>query len=204
MSEKLEGRDRGLRTFILFLFVAGWIVTIVVVALLMRTWIPEVDVMAELAAIEEAETDQAEPDRLPSTLRPLPGPLPELSVSGAIYVPIFESLYVGGKRRLNNLSATLSLRNTSSNQPHIISAVRYFDASGAEIAAVLDAPRVLAPLSVAELYIDQGAYPGGPVTAAIVDWGAEGLASPPLIKAVIVGSYGAKNISFVSGGEAIE
>lgn len=204
MSEKPEAQDRGLRAFVLYLFVGGWIATIVVVALLMRTWIPDVDVKAKLAAIEEEETDQIEPELLPATLGPLSGSVPALAVSGATYVPLYESLYVGGKRSLENLSATLSLRNTSGDQAVIVSAVTYLDKSGAEVASVLEGPRLLAPLAIAELYIDQSSHPDGPVAAAIVDWGTEGPASPPIIEAVIVGSYGAKSISFISRGQAIE
>jgi hypothetical protein len=157
---------------------------------------------ADLAAIEEADTNQEDLDGpLPPALQPLTGPPPAFPVSGSVYVPLYSSLYVGGHRSLKNLSATLSLRNTSADQALVVTSVTYFDENGKAVVELLDVPHVLAPMATAEFYTDQSGTPGGPAATVIVRWGAETSINPPLIEAVILGNYGAKSISFVSRGE---
>ena len=202
MVDKSEGQYGRLQKFILLVFFGGWIGAVVVFALFMRAWIPDVDLKADLAAIEEADTDEANLDGpLPPSLQPLSGPLPAFPVSGSVYVPLYSSLYVGGRRSLKNLSATLSLRNTSADQALIVTSVTYFDGIGKAVVELLDVPHVLAPMATAEFYTNQSSTSGGPVAAVIVGWGAETSIAPPLIEAVILGNYGAKSISFVSRGE---
>ncbi len=202
MAEKSEEQYGRLRKFILYVFLLGWMATIAVGALLMRAWIPDVDLKADLADIEEADTDQVDLDgALPPALQPITGPSPVFSVSGSVYVPLYSSLYVGGHRSLKNLSATLSLRNTSADQALVVISVTYFDANGKAVVKLLDASHVLAPMAAAEFYADQSSTRGGPVATVIVRWGAETSINPPLVEAVILGNYGAKSISFVSRGE---
>jgi hypothetical protein len=203
MVDKSEGQYGRLQKFILLVFFGGWIGAVVAFALFMRAWIPDVDLKADLAAIEEADTEEANLDGpLPPSLQPLKGPLPALPISGSVYVPLYSSLYVGGQRSLKNLSATLSLRNTSADQALIVTSVTYFDGNGKAVVELLDVPHVLAPMATAEFYTDQSSTSGGPVAAVIVGWGAETSITPPLIEAVILGKYGAKSISFVSRGES--
>jgi len=203
MVEKSEGQYGRLQIFILLVFFGGWIGAVVVFALFMRAWIPDVDLKADLAAIEEADTEEEDPNRpLPPALQPLSGPLPALVVSGSVYVPLYSSLYVGGQRSLKNLSATLSLRNTSADQALIVTSVTYFDGNGKAVVELLDVPHALAPMATAEFYADQSSTSGGPVATVIVGWGAEASVAPPLIEAVILGNSGVKSISFVSRGES--
>ncbi len=180
MVEKSEGQYGRLQKFILLVFFGGWIGAVVAFALFMRAWIPDVDLKADLAAIEEADTEEANLDGpLPPTLQPLSGPLPAFPVSGSVYVPLYSSLYVGGRRSLKNLSATLSLRNTSADQALIVTSVTYFDGNGKAVVELLDVPHVLAPMATAEFYTDQSSTSGGPVATVIVGWGAETSAAPP-------------------------
>jgi hypothetical protein len=88
MVEKSDGQYGRLQRFILFVFFIGWIGAVVAFALFMRAWIPDVDLKADLAAIEEADTDEADLDSSPATLQPLTGPLPAFTVSSSTYVPL--------------------------------------------------------------------------------------------------------------------
>jgi hypothetical protein len=186
----------------LFVFLGAWVATVVVLVLLMMSLIPEADLEADLAALEDADTEEATVEEsLPAILQRLPGPAPEFSHTGSVYVPLYSSLYVGGQRSLKNLSATLSLRNTSVDQTLVLTSVTYLDASGKTVAERFETPHSMAPMTTAEIYIDQSRAGGGPITGIVVAWGAETSIAPPLAEAVIVGSYGAKSISFVSRGE---
>ncbi len=204
MAENPEGPGERMPRVNLFVFLVGWIAAVVVLVLVMMALIPEVDLEADLAAIEKADTDQAVLDgSLPSVLQPLSGPRPELPLSGSVYVPLYSGLYVGGQRSLTNLSATLSLRNTSADQTLVVTSVTYFNGNGEAVLELFDMPHALAPMATAEFYIDQSGMDGGPVAGVVVKWGAETSIAPPLIEAVIVGNYGVKSISFVSRGESL-
>lgn len=201
MAEGPETQDAGMRKFILRLFFFGWVVTVAAFGLLMRAWIPDVDLEAELAALEEADTDAADLDAPPSpTLQILTDPLPDLSVSGSTYVPLYNELYVGGERSLKHLSATLSVRNTSVDQALVVTSIKVFDESGEPVAEPLDTPHVLGPMASAQLYVDQTRVRGRPLTTVVVQWGSESPIDPPLIGAIIVGGYGGKGISFAIPG----
>ena len=173
MVEKSERQDGRLQRFILFVFLAGWMAAIAVIALFMRAWIPDVDLKADLAAIEEADTDQAVPNGpTPPVLQPLSGPIPAFPVSGSAHVPLYGSLYVGGQPSLKNLSATLSLRNTSTDQALVVTSAAYFDGNGKIVAERFDKAHVLATMAAAELSIDQTRRDDGPVATVVVRWGS--------------------------------
>lgn len=186
----------------LFVFLGGWVAAIVVLVLVMMALIPETDLEADLLVLEETDTEEATLDGpLPAVLQPLPEPVPEFSKAGSVYVPMYSGLYVGGQRSLTNLSATLSLRNTSADQSLVVTSIKYFNGRGESVADLLDAPRLMAPRTTAEVYIDQNKSNEDPVTGIVIGWGAGQSIAPPLVEAVIVGSYGIKSISFVSRGE---
>jgi hypothetical protein len=202
MVEKSEGQYGRLQRFILLVVFLGWMGAVVTFTLFMGAWMPDFDLKADLAAIEEADTDEADFDRpLPPALQALTGPLSAFTVSGSVYVPLYASLYVGGRRSLKNLSTTLSLRNTSADHALIVTSVTYFDERGEAVVKLIDLPHVVAPMTTAEFYIDQSSMSGEPIVTVVVSWGAETSVAPPLIEAVILGNYGAKSISFVSRGE---
>ncbi len=202
MAEEPERPKREPRSG-LYIFIAGWIAAVAGGAFLMRAWIPDVDLEAYYVALEVADTDQAVLDGpLPPVLQPLSEPYPAFPFSGSVYVPLYSSLYVGGERSLKNLSATLSLRNTSADQALVMTSVEYFNENGEAVADLFDMPHVLAPMATAEFYIDQSRTQGGPVAVVVARWAAETSIAPPLIEAVILGHYGTKSISFISRGES--
>ena len=202
MAEEPERRKREPRSG-LYIFLAGWIAAVAGGAFLMRIWIPDVDLEAYHIAIEEADTDQAVlAGPLPPVLQPLSEPYPAFPFSGSVHVPLYSGLYVGGERSLKNLSATLSLRNTSADQTLVITSVAYFNEDGEAVAELFDVPHGLAPMATAKFYIDQSRSQGGPAAVVVARWAAETSIAAPLIEAVILGHYGAKSISFISRGES--
>jgi hypothetical protein len=202
LNEGPQNRHGSSQRLTLLLFLVGWVASIVALIFVMKAIIPEANLEADLAAIEAVDTDPAALDgALPPELQPLSGLRRELPLSGSVYVPLYDTLYVGGQRSLKNLSATLSLRNTSSDQTLVVTSVTYFDSKGAIIAELLKSPHSMAPMTTAEVYIDQSRADDTSIAGVVVGWGAETSIAPPLAEAVIVGSYGAKSISFVSRGE---
>jgi len=205
MTESSNERYGRLQKFIMAVSAISWIAIVVGIALLMRFWLPDIDLKADLAAIEDATTEQMPFDRpLPAALRPLSGALPAAAASGSIYLPLYSDLYVGGQRGLKRLSSTLTLRNISADRSVIVTALTYFDESGKAVSAPLDNPHELAPMSTAKLYVDGSDTNGAIVSAAVIEWSMPdgGEAPPLLVQAVTVGNYGTKVVSFMTDGVA--
>lgn len=200
MAENPRDTDDRLRTLYLILFTIGWIAVVAGLALFMRFWVPNVDIEAELAAIEEADTVEVDLEEPTATLRPAGESPPDASISGSTYVPLYDELYVGGERGVKGLSATLSMRNLSSSEGLFINSISIFDDAGQLVGKPLGSPHVLAPMASAQMYVDPSYAPGKRLAAVVVEWNAAENASP-LIGALIVGTYGAKTVSFTFRGE---
>ncbi len=203
MTESASGRGTRWQRNVFFAVFIGWIATIAAFAILMRVVLSNVDIEEQWAAAEQDDTVQATASGvLSAALQPIPEPAPTFSASGAVYVPLYSSLYVGGERVLKNVSTTLSIRNRSANAAIAVTSVTYHAAGGSTVAEPLAQPHLLAPMAVAEFYIDQRPEAGGPAATVVVGWGAETPSSPPLVEAVIIGSYGGRSLSFISRGSA--
>lgn len=202
LSEEHSKRQERLTVF---LFHFSWITLISVFALLMRVWLGPPDNLAEdLNAFDEAETDIVSYDfALPPTLQPLTDPLPASPVSNSVHVPLYRSLYVGEHRTLKSLAGTLSIHNTSSEHPLILTNLTYFDGNGEATIERLEAPYVLPPMASAEIFIDHEEADTAPVATAVVGWSGHASITPPLIEAVIIGKYGTKSFSVLSRGVSL-
>lgn len=136
--------------------------------------------------------------RLPREFTPAPDVTGVLPVEAQDYVPVYSSIYVGQGTVRSNLAATLSIRNTSHTDAIVIRAVRYFDTNGNLISTFVEQPHRLGAMATAAFFIDSTDLRGGTGANFLVDWASEETVSEPLIEAVMIGSVGAKGISFVS------
>lgn len=118
-------------------------------------------------------------------------------------MPLYRNLYIGEHRALKILAATLSIHNTSSKYPLILTNLTYFDGDGEATVERLGEPHVLPPMAAAEVYIDHGELDTAPIATAVVGWSGDASITPPLIEAVIVGKYGAKGFSVLSRGVSL-
>lgn len=121
-----------------------------------------------------------------------------------VYVPIYSYIYTVEQRRVIDLTATLSLRNTDPTQPIIISSVNYFNGSGALVRKYLEQPVQLEPLAATEFVVEQQDTSGGSGAAFVVEWVAQTPVSNPVIEAVLINTLGNQGISFVSSGRVIK
>lgn len=198
-AEKREGRQQ------IYLVLAVTAVSLIAATIggLVAQW--GRDVGADLAVLETASTIEVGAGGPPHpALTPLSGEVPELATNGTVYVPVYSSIYVGDQRGLSDLAATLSVRNTSAAHGIVVTKVDYFDGEGRLVGSPLDTPHVLAPMGTAEFFLDQEAPRGGPGANFLVTWGARNPVPPPLIEAVMIGTYGLRSISIVSRGREIQ
>ena len=125
--------------------------------------------------------------------------------SGAIYVPVYSSLYLGVVHRVQTveLAATLSVRNVSDKHPITLDAVSYFDSNGKQIRQYIDKAAALPPMGSVEFVIQRSDETGGPGANFLIRWHAEAAIDEPLAEAVMVGQSGDAGISFTSRGRAL-
>lgn len=121
-----------------------------------------------------------------------------------IYVPVYSQIYHGDGKRIFNLAATLSIRNTDLTNPIIINSVRYYDSNGKLVKQYLERPIQLATLASTDFVIDRTDNSGGLGANFIVEWVAQTEVSEPVIEAVIIGTDFQQGISFISPGRVIK
>ncbi len=168
-------------------------------------------VVAILFAKYEVEGWNAEPsqddllrsdstNRLPDVFVPLEDAAGPLAIEAEVYVPVYSTVYAGQKTVHSNLAATLSIRNTSQTASIVVRDVRYFDTEGNMISQFVDRPHSLGPMGTADFFVDAADVRGGTGANFIVNWAADRAVSEPVIEAVMIGSIGARGISFISRG----
>ncbi len=128
----------------------------------------------------------------------------KIATGQTIYVPIYSEIYFFNRTRTLQLAATLSVRNTDSENPIIINSVKYYDSDGNLVKDHLEGPLRLAPLASTEFIVDQNDQTGGSGANFIVEWVAETEVFEPILEAVMVSTTSQQGISFLSKGRVIE
>ena len=155
------------------------------------------------------EDDMEDLRAVTGKLRPSTGFTPAVDVQGPwavdseIYVPVYSSIYVGGGAVHSNLATTLSVRNTSRTSPIIVHYVHYFDTNGELVTENLNEPHSLGPMATVDFFVDAADLRGGTGANFVVRWTADQDVSEPIVEAVMIGSVGAKGISFISRGTTV-
>lgn len=144
-----------------------------------------------------------ETSRLPAAFTPVTDAGGPLAIEAEVYVPVYSTVYAGQKTMQSNLAATLSIRNTSQTASIVVRDVRYFDTEGNLISRFVDQPHRLGPMGTADFFVDAADVRGGTGANFLVDWAADAGVSEPVIEAVMIGSIGARGISFISRGTRV-
>lgn len=121
-----------------------------------------------------------------------------LAYRQTVYVPVYSEIYLDHNRRIL-LTATLSIRNTSTSDTLYIDKVDYHGSTGQLLRQYLAKPIQLNPMESATFVVEQNEKEGGPGASFLVHWGADE-AIHPVIQAVMIGAQGQQGISFVTEG----
>lgn len=198
MVDRPEENSNSNTRRLAFIYYLSWISFIVIFALAMKFLVGSPELLDDL---DELETEQVSLEhRIPPTLQPLTKPLSKSLASRQVYVPFYRTLYVGENRAVKKLPATLSIHNTSTEHPLIVTKLTYYDGNGQVIVERLEKPHVLPPMAAAEFYIEPSQSDSTKIAATLLEWTSEAPISPPLIEAIVVGKYGAKGFSVLIRG----
>lgn len=121
-----------------------------------------------------------------------------LAYHQSVYVPVYSEIYLDHNRRIL-LTATLSIRNTSTTETLYIDKVEYHGSSGQLLRQYLTNPIQVKAMAAATFVVEQNEKEGGPGASFVVHWGADTTLSP-VIQAVMIGAQGQQGISFVTEG----
>ena len=119
------------------------------------------------------------------------------------YVPIYSDIYSETKDRRFNLTATLSLRNTSFKHSIYISNVDYYNSAGEKTTSFLTKPIVIKPMQSVEYVIEEGDTSGGTGANFIITWASKSDKVEPIFEGIMISTHGQQGISFLTKGFSI-
>lgn len=128
---------------------------------------------------------------------------PYLTHLDTIYVPIYSDIYSETKNVKFNLTATLSMRNTSFTDSIYISGVDYYDSKGEKQREYLSGTIMLTPMQSIEVVIPEDDTAGGTGANFIIYWGASTDQVLPIFQGVMISTHGQQGISFLTDGVSI-
>ena len=149
----------------------------------------------------------------PAAAGDLPESLPDhLPLSGGqtLYLPIYSHIWHGdrvmqGKYPLKSqVSALVSIRNTSLKTPIRVVSARYFSTEGKLLKQFIASPVILAPMGTYELFVEKQEAEGGSGANFIIQWQADTATNPPVVEAVHADIKGHQTLTFVTTARAID
>jgi Protein of unknown function (DUF3124) len=124
--------------------------------------------------------------------------------SGSTYLSVYSHIYALSEKRTTDLTATISLRNTSASDTLYILKADYFDTKGKLVKSHINQPVFIAPMETAEIIIEQNDTSGGSGANFIFDWKINNTASEPLFEAIMISTSGGQGLSFTTQGKRIK
>ena len=119
---------------------------------------------------------------------------------GKSYLSIYSQIYSLSEHKMHNLTAMVSLRNTSDKDTIYILKAEYFDTHGTSVRKYFEKPIFLKPLETAEIVIDEVDISGGTGSNFIFEWKIPRNCPEPLFEGVMSSTMGQQGLSFTTLG----
>ncbi|WP_149304067.1 DUF3124 domain-containing protein [Pareuzebyella sediminis] len=123
---------------------------------------------------------------------------------GKSYLSIYSQIYSLSEHKTHNLTAMVSLRNTSDLDTIYILKAQYFDTHGKKVRNYFDHPIFLAPMETVEIIIDETDVAGGTGSNFIFEWQSPTDAPEPLFEGVMNSTMGQQGLSFTTQSRRIK
>lgn len=120
--------------------------------------------------------------------------------SATTYLSVYPQIFNVQESRVQALTVTVSLRNTSSEDTLYVSSARYYNTIGELIRTYFDYPICLMPLETDHIVIVHKDNAGGTGANFVFEWYKKAGAPEPIFEAVMLSTYGQQGISFTSHG----
>lgn len=133
-----------------------------------------------------------------------------LSKGQMLYLPIYSTIWHGdthpkkGEPMKSNMSALVSIRNTSMKTQIKVMSARYYNTEGKLIKEFVSIPKSILPLGTLELFIEKSEAEGGSGANFLIQWEAASDTNPPIVEAVHIDNQPSRPYSFVTSARVIQ
>ncbi len=123
---------------------------------------------------------------------------------GKTYLSIYSQIYSQSEHKTHNLTAMVSLRNTSDKDTIYLLKAEYFDTHGKSVRTYFNTTIYLAPLETTEIIINEKDISGGTGSNFIFEWNIPKNCPEPLFEGIMNSTMGQQGLSFVTQGHRIK
>lgn len=131
-------------------------------------------------------------------------PVNDSLIYGKSYLSVYSQIYSYTAHTSLDLTATVSIRNTSSSDPVYLLKADYFDTHGNPIHSYVDKAIALKEMETLEVVIAEFDKAGGTGANFIFEWATATNVSEPVFEAVMISTYGQQGLSFTTQGKRID
>lgn len=127
-----------------------------------------------------------------------------------LYLPIYSSIWHGdthpikGKPMKSNMSALVSIRNTSMKTAIKVLSARYYNTDGKLIREFVNPPKSVSPLGTLELFIEKSEAEGGSGANFLIQREAAADTNAPIVEAVHIDNQPSRPYSFITSAHVIQ
>ena len=125
-------------------------------------------------------------------------------IFGKSYLSVYSQIYSMSEHKTHNLTAMVSLRNTSDLDTIYILKAEYYDTHGKSVRKYFNQPIYLAPMETTEIIIDETDITGGTGSNFIFEWEIPKNCSEPLFEGIMNSTMGQQGLSFTTQGIRIK
>jgi hypothetical protein len=104
----------------------------------------------------------------------------------------------------SQVSALISIRNTSLKTPIKIISANYYATNGKLLKAYVREPRVIGPMGTLELFVEKKEAAGGSGANFMIQWQSATPTNPPLVEAVHADIKGHQTLTFITTAKPVQ
>ncbi|WP_299334998.1 DUF3124 domain-containing protein [uncultured Psychroserpens sp.] len=123
---------------------------------------------------------------------------------GKSYLSVYSQIYSNTEHRTHNLTAMVSMRNTSELDSIYLLKAEYYDTHGKSVRKYFDSPIFLAPMETTEIIIDEIDISGGTGSNFIIEWEIPKNCPEPIFEGIMTSTMGQQGLSFTTQAKRIE
>ena len=124
--------------------------------------------------------------------------------SGESYLSVYSQIYSYSQHKMYNLTAMISIRNTSAKDTLYLSKIDYFDTHGTLLKTYFDKPVYLTPMETLDIVINEVDIAGGTGGNFIFDWKTPKNSPEPIFEGVMTSTSGQQGLSFLTQAKRID
>ncbi|MBU2995805.1 DUF3124 domain-containing protein [Cellulophaga baltica] len=136
--------------------------------------------------------------------RILQNKLSDSLLEGSTYLSVYPQIYSLSEHSTHNLTATVSIRNTSITDSIYLTNATYYNTHGQLIRSYINKPVYLSPLETIAIVIEEKDKEGGTGANFIFDWKIETTTPEPFFEGIMISTSGQQGLSFTTKGERVK